>query len=33
MSEIVLALERATQRALADIRTKAVALAQAGPAK
>ncbi len=29
MSEIVLALERATQRALADVRTKAVALARA----
>jgi cholesterol transport system auxiliary component len=33
MSEIVLALERATQKALAEVRTKAVALAKAVPAK
>jgi cholesterol transport system auxiliary component len=31
MSEIVAALERATQRALADVRTRAVALARATP--
>jgi cholesterol transport system auxiliary component len=31
MSEIVAALERATQRALADVRSKAVALARATP--
>jgi cholesterol transport system auxiliary component len=33
MSEIVLALERATQKALAEVRTKAVALAKSAPAK
>ncbi len=33
MSEIVLALERAVQRALADVRVKAVALARAAPGK
>lgn len=33
MSEIVLALERATQRALAEVRTKAVALAKAVPGR
>ncbi|MEO6080957.1 MAG: ABC-type transport auxiliary lipoprotein family protein [Steroidobacteraceae bacterium] len=33
MSEIVLALERATQRALSEMRTKAVTLARSVPAK
>jgi len=33
MSEIVLALERAAQKALSEVRTKAVALAKALPAK
>lgn len=33
MGEIVLALERATQKALAEVRTKAVALAKAVPVK
>jgi cholesterol transport system auxiliary component len=33
MSEIVLALERATQKALADVRTKAVSLAKSTAAK
>jgi ABC-type uncharacterized transport system auxiliary subunit len=33
MSEIVLALERATQKALAEVKTKAVALAKVAPGK
>lgn len=33
MSEIVLALERATQQALAEVRTKAVGLAKAAPVR
>jgi ABC-type uncharacterized transport system auxiliary subunit len=33
MSEIVLALERATQKALAEVRTRATALARAAPAR
>jgi hypothetical protein len=33
MGEIVPALERATQKALTEVRTKAVALAKANPAK